>query len=105
MRSSSTARQHLGALVKLGPQVRLSFACHLVLLYGNCQQDTRSQLGVYAQGDGTCDHNPTERAINIITSLPYFALGLNTYRQALVLLLPSLPPDVVRSICHLKHTQ
>lgn len=35
-----------------------------------------------AQGDGTCDHTPTERAINIVTSLPYFALGLNTYRRA-----------------------
>ena len=34
----------------------------------------------HAKGDGTCDHNPMERAINIITSLPYFALGLNTYR-------------------------
>lgn len=34
----------------------------------------------HAKGDGTCDHNPVERAINIITSLPYFALGLNTYR-------------------------
>ena len=36
----------------------------------------------HIQGDGTCDHNPTERAINIITSLPYFALGLNTFRSA-----------------------
>ncbi|EIE18890.1 hypothetical protein COCSUDRAFT_20202 [Coccomyxa subellipsoidea C-169] len=34
------------------------------------------------QGPGTCDHNAAERVINIVTSLPFFALGWQAYRQA-----------------------
>ncbi len=32
------------------------------------------------QGPGTCDHNAAERVINIVTSLPFFALGWQAYR-------------------------
>ena len=34
------------------------------------------------QGPGTCDHTPLERTINLVTSLPFFVLGLQTFRHA-----------------------
>jgi hypothetical protein len=35
------------------------------------------------QGPGCCDHNHTERAANIVTSLPYLAIGVDSYRCGL----------------------
>ena len=33
-----------------------------------------------AQGHGVCDHNDFERWANILTSLPYAAVGFHTFR-------------------------
>lgn len=79
VRSSTSARQQLGSIVKLGPQVGPTTMLFDVTIV---KSSTEIMLRgwAHAKGDGTCDHNPVERAINIITSLPYFALGLNTYR-------------------------
>eukprot|EP00210_Caulerpa_lentillifera_P002659 g2539.t1 len=33
------------------------------------------------KGPGTCDHNETERAANVITSLPFFLVGIQTIRK------------------------
>ncbi|KAK9917956.1 hypothetical protein WJX75_000043 [Coccomyxa subellipsoidea] len=43
----------------------------------------RQQLAdlAHPKGPGTCDHNAAERGINILTSLPFFALGWQAYRQ------------------------
>ncbi len=35
-----------------------------------------------AQGPGTCDHTAAERAANLVTCLPFFKIGLDTYRCA-----------------------
>ena len=34
-----------------------------------------------AQGHGVCDHNSFERAMNIISSVPYTMIGLHTLRR------------------------
>ena len=105
VQSSASARQQLGAMIKLGPEVSL-----LVMQLG-CRiwkQGNPWRLSLpLTQGDGTCDHNPTERAINIITSLPYFALGLNTFRQAPIYMLgpprPSALHNRATSALHAQH--
>lgn len=38
---------------------------------------------MHLQGPGCCDHNHTERAANILTSLPYLAIGVDSYRCGL----------------------
>ncbi|BDA49000.1 hypothetical protein COCOBI_13-1100 [Coccomyxa sp. Obi] len=44
----------------------------------------RQQLAnlTHPKGPGTCDHNAAERGINLVTSLPFFALGWQAFRQA-----------------------
>ena len=37
---------------------------------------------VPAQGHGLCDHNAFERAMNIVSSVPYTVIGLHTLRCA-----------------------
>jgi len=34
-----------------------------------------------AQGHGVCDYNRFERAMNIISSIPYTMIGLHTLRR------------------------
>jgi hypothetical protein len=33
------------------------------------------------QGIGCCDHNGTERLVNVLTSLPYVCVGIHAYRN------------------------
>ncbi|KAK9827592.1 hypothetical protein WJX81_001932 [Elliptochloris bilobata] len=45
---------------------------------------TRDTLGglCQPQGPGTCDHTPAERTANLLTCLPFFKIGLDTYRNS-----------------------
>ena len=45
------------------------------------------------QGPGTCDHNSTERIANILTSIPFLAVGAHTIRSTVFFLeLPEVFP-------------
>ena len=39
-----------------------------------------SQDILLVQGHGVCDHNSFERAMNVISSVPYTLIGLHTLR-------------------------
>jgi hypothetical protein len=49
-----------------------------------------------AQGPGTCDHTAAERAANLVTCLPFFKIGLDTYRCAAASRLTCPPPAPVQ---------
>ncbi len=84
---STGAKQHLRVLISpqvgLRPMKRLSTAWRIV--ESLCLRGKPEECFLLlCQGPGTCDHTRTERAINIVTSLPFFALGLQTFRCTLL---------------------
>eukprot|EP00884_Botryococcus_braunii_P020653 jgi/Botrbrau1/7271/Bobra.0318s0009.1 len=44
-------------------------------------QHLRALYTLRPEGPGTCDHSAVERAANLITTIPYFVMGLQTMRE------------------------